>query len=132
MLTISNVSASEITNETNDLISNVNDNQVIESFDDIDYLSANNEGTFTDLANEIANANASGELKLTKNYVYDSSKDSIYKNGIEIDKEITINGKGFFINGQNQARAFYISSSNVILRNIEFDECYSSGDGGAV
>ena len=128
------VSAKETTDE---VVSVENDTQVIDSVDfESGLLSANSDGTFTDLANEIANAN--GELKLTKNYVYDSSKDSNYKNGIVINKEITINGRGFIINGNNAARAFMVSNNNVILRNIEFINCttssYSSysGYGGAV
>lgn len=139
LLAISTVSAADnatdavgINNQTTDEIVNVeNNNQVIKSAaEGFDYLSVNSDGTFTDLANDIANAN--GELKLTKNYVYDSSKDSNYANGIVIDKEITINGRGFVINGDNSARAFTVSSGNVILRNIEFVNCSSSDSGGAV
>ena len=44
-------------------------------------------GTFTDLANDIANAK--GELNLTKNYAF-SSVDSKYSGGIPINKSITI------------------------------------------
>ncbi len=140
LLAVSAVSAAD--NATSDIVSTEettaevvsveNDSQVIDSVDfESNLLSANSDGTFTDLANEIANAN--GELKLTKNYVYDSSRDSNYKNGIVIDKEITINGRGFIINGNHNARAFDISSGNVILRNIEFTNCSgSSYDGGAV
>ena len=118
--------------ETNDeFLSVENDDQVIESSNDgIDFLSANPAGTFTDLANEIVNA--TGELKLSKNYVYDATKDSNYKNGIIINKEITINGRGFIINGNNNACAFNVSESNVILKNIEFTDCYSSDNGGAI
>ena len=116
---------------TDDVVSVENDDQVIESSNDgIDFLSANPAGTFTDLANEIVNA--TGELKLSKNYVYDATKDSNYKNGIIINKEITINGRGFIINGNNNACAFNVSESNVILKNIEFTDCYSSDNGGAI
>ena len=121
-----------VVKETTDELINVEENnQILESCDgESTNLSANLEGTFTDLANEIANAN--GELKLTKNYVYDSSKDSNYKNGITINKEITINGRGFVVDGNNNARAFNISCGNVIIRNIEFTNCHSSNYGGAV
>ena len=107
---------------TDEVVGVDNDNQVIDSFDGRNnILSANPDGTFTDLANEIANA--TGELKLTKNYVYDSSKDSKYSSGIEIKKELTINGKAFVINGNNQARAFKITVSDVVLNNICFVNC---------
>ena len=83
-------------------------------------------GTFTDLVNDIANAG--GELNLTKHYVYNKNDIDYlnsydYKNGIIIDKEITINGNGFSISGENTARAFIISSNNVILNNISFTNC---------
>ena len=110
--------------DVNEVVS-VEDNDHIIGSDNggIYNLSANSDGTFTDLANDIANAN--GEFKLTKNYVYDSTKDSNYKNGIVIDKEITINGRGFIINGNNKASAFNVTSGNVILKNIEFTDCTS-------
>ena len=88
------------------------------------------QGSFTDLYNDIVNAN--GELNLTRNYVYDSSRDSNYVNGITINKQITINGKGFVINGNEQARAFDVTQSNVTLRNIQFKNCYNSNIGGAI
>ena len=128
LLIVSAVSAADNATEdivgveetTDEVVGVENDNQVIDSVDfESNLLSANSDGTFTDLANEINNAN--GTLYLTKNYVYDSSKDSRY---IRIEKEITINGKGFTINGDNKARAFIISSSNVQLRNIKFSDCY--------
>ena len=77
-------------------------------------------GTFTDLANDIANAG--DELNLTKDYVY-SSGDPIYKQGIIINKKITINGNGFTINGNKQSMIFQINSKNVILKNISFVNC---------
>jgi len=88
------------------------------------------QGSFTDLYNDIVNAN--GELNLTRNYVYDSSRDSNYVNGITINKQITINGKGFVINGNDQARAFIVAKSNVTLRNIKFTNCNISDWGGAI
>ncbi|WP_405305551.1 Ig-like domain repeat protein [Methanobrevibacter sp.] len=87
-------------------------------------------GTFTDLANDIANAD--GELNLTQNYVYDPSKDSRYKNGIDINKQILINGKGFVINGKEQASAFNVAQSGVTLKNIKFKNCNCSSTGGAI
>ena len=97
LIAISTVNAEEICNETSDLASEEVDESIIELSND-DYMSDGVEGTFTDLANEIPNAD--GELNLTRNYTY-SSNDSSYKNGIKIDKKITINGNGFVIDGNN-------------------------------
>ncbi|WP_407422919.1 Ig-like domain-containing protein [Methanobrevibacter sp.] len=96
---------------------------------DEEILEVNNLGTFIDLANEIANADI--ELNLNRNYTY-CDDDSDYKNGIIINKSIVINGNGYAINGNDQARAFEITSSNVIFNNINFVNCRSSGNGGAI
>ena len=119
-----------VNNDTDNIVSVEETDEVLSIDDESDYLNANPDGTFTDLANDIANA--TGELKLSRNYVYDSTTDSNYANGIVIDKIITINGRGFIINGNNQARAFNVTSDKVILRNIEFTNCHSYNYGGAV
>ena len=138
LLTVSAASATDNTSDivsveetTDEIVSVEDNNQTIDSVTDgNDLLSANSDGTFADLAKEIANA--TGELKLTKNYVYDPSRDSNINKGITIDKEIIINGRGFVIDGDNQARAFNILSDNVILRNIKFTNCRNSSYGGAI
>ena len=92
-------------------------------------------GTFTDLANEIGNS--SDEFTLTRNYTY-SDGDEDYKNGIVIDKLITIDGNGFTIDASNQARHFYVTGSGnddedcVLIKNIVFINGYSSSDGGSI
>ena len=121
------VNNSDSSNE-NDYVLSVEDQNIDEvCVTEEDNLSATI-GTFTDLANDISNAD--GELNFTKNYIY-SYGDSNYKQGIEINKKIIINGNGFGINGNNQAKAFRVSS-NVILKNIEFTNCYSYSDTGVV
>lgn len=124
-------------NDETDFVQTNNDNQITSeeplSTNEGDIISAS-PGTFTDLANDIENADV--ELNLTKDYTY-SSNDSSYKSGISINKPITINGNGFTINGNNQARALMISSEGVILKNITFINCYqystsSSVYGGAI
>ena len=90
-------------------------------------LSAN-AGTFTDLADAIVNEG--DELILTQNYTY-STGDLSYKDGITINKKITIDGNGVTINGNNQARAFNINATNVILKNINFINC-KADNGGAI
>lgn len=89
----------------------------------------NSDGTFTDLVNDINTARK--EFNLTKNYIY-STGDSKYKSGIEINKKITINGNGFFIDGANVASGFLIKYSGVVLNNISFKNCYSSSYGSAI
>ena len=117
LLAISGVSASEI--DDNSTFS-LNDDETVESTPD---------GTFSDLANEIANA--SGELNLTRNYVF-SQGDGEYQLGINIADKITINGNGFAVDGRNQARAFNVVAGGVCLNNISFVNCYAEDKGGSV
>lgn len=70
------------------------------------------DGTFTDLYNKVKNG---GTVTLDRNYVYTASTDSAYVNGITISATTTINGNGFTINGNNVARIFQITGSNVVL-----------------
>lgn len=85
-------------------------------------LDSNEAGTFTELQELIDNAN--GELNLTKNYTYNNMTDRQYHLGVTITKEITINGNGFTLNGNNQSRIFrittYESYKGVTLINLNF------------
>ena len=82
--------------------------------------------TFSTLAHQIESAG--DELNLTMHYYYNSSTDSSYKNGIIINKSITINGNGHTITGYT-VRAFNITNNNVILRNINFINFNRSNQG---
>ena len=103
-----------------------------EEITSIDELSVS-PGSFTDLAGEIESAG--DELNLTGDYIF-TGDDSDYKNGISINKRITINGNGFSINGNNAARALYINFTGVTLNNIVFMNCLindsDNNHGGAV
>ena len=128
LLAVSAVSAADNTTknidvEKTDEILSVDENQLI--------LRENNDkGTFTDLANEIANAGS--QLNLDKNYHFTENDSEEYKYGIKIEKSIVINGNGHTIDGQYQAAIFDISGSNVILNNISFMHFSSDNMGSAV
>lgn len=70
-----------------------------------------------DLRNLIQNADNGSIIELDSDYTFTSS--------IMIEKSITIDGKGFAINGKNNAKAFNIYAENVVLKNIKFDGLYS-------
>ena len=93
-----------------------------------------NVGTFSNLTAEINNAKH--ELNLTRNYTFTKigTVGDMFTTGIPINKEITINGNGFTIDGKNQASAFLILKTNnrIVLNNIIFKNCFSSSDGGAI
>ena len=86
--------------------------------------------SFTDLLNLIDKAEDS--LSLTHDYIYCEDKDFNLINGVLINKDITIDGKGVTIDGNNQAMAFSIIFADVTLKNIFFVNCYSSNSGGAI
>ncbi len=73
---------------------------------------------FTSLS-ELINSTAEGDtLYLTQNYTYNSAKDGDYINGIPINKNITIDGQGYTINGNDVARIFYVNAGSVIFKNV--------------
>lgn len=92
---------------------------------------SNSEGTFSDLNNDIQKAK--NEITLTKDYIY-SNQDEKFINGINITKNIIINGNNHTINGNNQSKAFNIFNSKITLKNINFVNCNNSNDkaGGAI
>ncbi len=121
-----NVSKDANVNNGNELTSN-------QASTDVDLLSDSAAtGTFTDLAEEISNAD-NNIVTLTKDYKYDSSKDSSYAKGISLSK-ITINGNNHIIDGSSLARIFTLRSANATLNDIKFVNGHSArnSNGGAI
>lgn len=132
---VSTVSAAD--NSTNDIINSEqntvdlaisDDSDVIAVDNDVEVISATQEdtlsasqGSYKDLSDLIEKTKENGILKLKKDYKYD---DSFSKNGITINKAITIDGNGHYIDGNNLARAFYITGKNVVIKNIVFKNCF--------
>ncbi len=85
-------------------------------------------GTFNELY-DLINGN-DDVIELNKDYKY-SSTDTVAKDGIAINKPITINGNGRTIDASNSVRIFIVNSSNVILNNINFINGTAS-EGGAI
>ena len=52
--------------------------------------------------------------------------------GILINSDKTIDGQGHSIYGKNKARAFNITSGNVVFKNITFANCQAEDCGGAI
>ena len=85
--------------------------------------------TFTDLQKIIDNFDGE-KLFLDSNYTFDSSKD--ITTGIIIKKSLSIHGKGYSINGLNQARIFEIYNSEVTIERTMFINGFSKDSGGAI
>ena len=113
------------------------DNEVLESDTVTDEILTAEPGDFTELQNNITNC-IGNEVKLEKNYTYNPDSDTDLNTGIKIEKDnFVIDGNGYTINGNNQARIFYIDANNVTLKNIRFINANASSEdfmfyGGAI
>ena len=96
------------------------------------YVVAESPGNFNDLQDEINAAYESGELVLTKNYT--NNAETQYANGVAINSDLTIDGKGYTIDAKNNGRIFKIASGvTVTLKNINFINGQIEDDnGGAI
>ena len=94
----------------------------------------NSIGAFTELNKLIQNAKEGNVIKLDKDYVFDNTSDSDFKEGINITKTLTIDGNGHTIDGKNYARIFNINSNskNIFIKNINLVNGYNNGSGGAI
>ena len=88
-------------------------------------------GSFTDLQNIIDNTNNS-VIILNKNYTYSSIDSNLIKGIVIKNKNITIEGNGYTLNGLNTARIFSTTSSNITLKNLNFINGKYNSDGGAI
>ena len=87
-------------------------------------------GTFKDLNTSVDQTSEMGILSLERDYTY-SDSDNLTE-GIIINKEITIDGKGHTLSASNKATILRIAnSSHVILKNIIFTNANGT-DGGAI
>ncbi|MEE0943459.1 MAG: Ig-like domain repeat protein [Methanobrevibacter sp.] len=119
------VAASEATTEV--------DNEKIESdvisSSNKEILSEKDNGTFTALQEKINNADENATITLENDYTYD---EGFSTGGISISKALTIDGKGYTINGNSQSRIFYLLGNNIVLKNINFKDCSCDVMGGAI
>ena len=93
---------------TEDLTSNIDEN----------FLNAEAK-TFTEL-NSIINDNTKADIYLNCNYTYNPDSDSIFEEGINLTRDVTIHGNGFAINGDETARIFKVTQGNVVFQDIVF------------
>ena len=137
VLTISAVSAADNLTEVNEdvlqdtsseemgLSEDINESVISSSEDEI---LKTDDGSFTALQNKINEASEGSTITLENDYTYD---DGFSTDGIKINKSLTIDGKGYTIDGKSQSRIFHLSSKNIALKNITFVNC-SAEHGGAI
>ncbi|MBR6023619.1 MAG: Ig-like domain repeat protein [Methanobrevibacter sp.] len=134
-VSIAGVSATQDLNQTidggaNDLVSNEDTLSV--SLSDDNVLETKDDGSFTSLQKKIDDAPEGSTIFLENDYSYDETKDSDYRFGVRINKEISINGAGHTIDGVNKASILYIFGENVRVDNINFINGNTTGCGAAI
>ena len=133
-MAINSVAASEIA-DADDLIGSQNSTDLIMDNNDKEIVTANDEEVLADSANtfsqlqSIIDGNESGStIYLDNDYV----SSGFSSEGIVINKDITIDGQGHKLNGENSSRIFYINASNVVLKNMVFVNSNSSNVGSVI
>ncbi|PWB84708.1 Ig-like domain repeat protein [Methanobrevibacter thaueri] len=74
-------------------------------------------GSFTDLQYQLDNLEGN-TFELPYDFTYNETVDSALVNGIVLDQGISIDGKGYTISGNNQARVFNVTSNMIMLSNM--------------
>ena len=77
-------------------------------------------GYYTDLQEIIDYTPTGGIATIPFNIIYEPTQDAWLKDGMRLNKTITINGNGLTINGSNQARNFIVTANNIEINNITF------------
>ena len=85
-------------------------------------MSAEGDGTFTDLSN---NLTGKTEVTLESDYTYSADTDSAYANGIAVDRELTIDGNGHKITGNNNKLFAISNTGSLILKNLVITSTYA-------
>ena len=126
------ISTNNINSTSMDDVDNESDVLANSLSNDNDVLSEGDGGSFSDLNTLINGDTTKTEITLRGDYVFDSDTDDVYSEGILINRPLTINGGGHFIDASNQARIFKITDSvqliNIIFKNANF----TGGSGGAI
>ncbi len=76
-------------------------------------------GNFTGLQKLITDDD-DGLVELENDYKYNAEGDADLVKGIVINKNITIDGKGYTIDGSNSARIFQLNAHNIVIKNVTF------------
>lgn len=90
--------------------------------------------SFIDLQKEIKTSASNSKLYLSGTYKYDKEKDASHKDGVYINKDLTIIGKNSCtIDGNNLARCLRIKEGcTVTLQNIKIKNGYTTENGAGI
>lgn len=81
---------------------------------------------FSSLDELIHNDDNNRDIHLERSFAFGNYEVDYYEGGIELDiDDLTIDGHGYTINGNDKSRIFLISGNNITLKNINFKFGYS-------
>uniref|UniRef100_UPI00386B1052 pectate lyase-like adhesive domain-containing protein n=1 Tax=Methanobrevibacter sp. TaxID=66852 RepID=UPI00386B1052 len=80
--------------------------------------------------NDAINDNNESEINLTGDYRWAYEED--LESGIVISRDLIVNGNGHIIDGNKDARIFYVAGGNVVFKNITFKNAFFLEEGGAI
>ena len=89
-------------------------------------------GAFFDLSILINATEENDVLTLVRNFTFDENLDQDFVNGIPINKNIIIDGKGYTVDALSKARIFNINANNVTLDNLNLINALTPEDGAAI
>ena len=92
---------------------------------DMSYQSVNaTSGSFDELKNNIESLNSGDVFNINKNYCLDSESNMGITSCISVKADnVTINGNGHYINGNNHPLSFKITGNNVKIFDLKFSNC---------
>ena len=120
--------------DDSDSVGNIDEILTESSEEDVMEANPEDDGTFSALQQKINNAEEGTVITLDKNYTYD---DGFSKRGIQINKNLTINGNGHTLDGLSKSRIFLVrygltDNNYVVLNNIKFVNGNTDLYGGAI
>ncbi len=126
ILALGAVSASEdIVDDASMEMEPIDDVVIEESSDDSqEEILTEGDSSLTDFKNEVTNG---GEINLSHDYQYDSSKDSGFTN-ITSSKAYVLNGNGHTIDGNGKDMEILIKGDDVVIKNTVFKNFYRSSN----
>ena len=124
LVTLSCASANDI-NETDNTVAM--DDTITEEI-----TGAGEVGTFSELRTKINQTPVDEVVELTKDYTFNEDTDVMgYYNGVELNGNYVIDGKGHTLDGAKKSAIFIIERKNVTIKNIIFKNGCKTG-GGAI
>ena len=109
-----------------DLISQSEDDEILEGIVVNPIPPSDNKGSLTDLKNNIRGG---GICFLDRNYTYMPGDST---DGIEINRTLILIGNNFTIDGGNVARLFVINNGSIYISGVNFVNAHSNGNGSAI